>query len=307
MSFSSDTKNELCKIMPQQCCRKAECYGLLLFGRNFTANSVGLMTENREVARRAAQFCAETAGAVMDVTASVVRRRGADSEFTVGAVSPEEAERLLDTFGHSGREISLRVNLANVENDCCRAAFLRGAFLSCGTITDPRKDYHLEFVVPYMNLAKDLAGFLRDVEELDLEPRLVNRKGTFVVYLKGGDRVADLLTFLGAGNSAMELMQIKMLKEVRNNVNRKTNFETANIGKTAAAAAEQLMAIERIAASGGISSLPEELRELASLRYRNPEMSLRELGQQLSRPLSRSGVHHRLQKIVEIAQERKDG
>lgn len=303
MSFSSDTKNELCKIVPQQCCRKAECYGLLLFGRNFTENSIGLITENRGVARRAALFCAETAGAVMDVAENAVRRREASSEFAVETVSSLEARRLFDFFGHSGRDINLRLNLSNVENDCCRAAFLRGAFLSCGTITDPRKEYHLEFVVSHMNLAKDLAGFLRDVEELDLEPHLINRKGAFVVYLKGGDHVADLLAFLGAGNAAMELMQIKMLKEVRNNVNRRTNFETANIDKTATAAAEQRIAIERIAKSDGLSSLPVELRELAALRYRNPELSLRELGQGLSHPLSRSGVYHRLQRIVAIAGE----
>ena len=111
------------------------------------------------------------------------------------------------------------------------------------------------------------------------------------------------VTNIGAGNAAMELMQVKMLKEVRNNVNRKTNFETANIDKTASAAAAQMMAIEKISAVSGISSLPEELRELAQLRYQNPEMSLRELGESLSRPLSRSGVHHRLQRIVDLAEE----
>ena len=119
--------------------------------------------------------------------------------------------------------------------------------------------------------------------------------------MTGGDRVADLLTFLGAAGEAMELMQVKMLKEVRNNVNRKTNFETANIDKTASAAAVQMMAIERLNAECGLSSLPEDLRELALLRWQSPEMSLRELGQNLNPPLSRSGVHHRLQRLVELA------
>jgi cell division protein WhiA len=303
MSFSSETKNELCNITPQYCCRKAECYGLLLFGRYFTKTSVSLITENREVARRAAQFSAEVTGAMMDVTASVVHRREYSNDFIVSAASEAEASLILNAFGHSGDEISLRANLGNLENDCCRSAFLRGAFLSCGTITNPQKDYHLEFVVPYMNLAKDLVSFLRNNEEMELEPGMVNRKGMFVVYVKGGDRVADLLTFLGAGKAAMDLMQVKMLKEVRNNVNRKTNFETANIDKTASAAAAQLMALKKINAKEGISALPEELRELAFLRFRNPEMSLRELGENLSEPLSRSGVHHRLQRIVDLANE----
>lgn len=173
--------------------------------------------------------------------------------------------------------------------------------MTCGTMTDPVKDYHLEFVVPFMNLAKDLSAIIREAYELDLQPGLLNRKGAFVVYVKGSERVADLLTFMGAGNAAMELMQAKMLKEVRNNVNRKNNFETANIDKTASAAAAQVIAIEKILNSSGISSLPEELQELAMLRYRNPEMSLRELGETLSEPLSRSGVNHRLQRIIELA------
>ena len=298
MSFSSDVKSELCRTEPKRCCRRAECYGLLLFGRYFTAANVCVLTGHREAARRAAEFTAEITGAVMDVSASA--KAGAGT-YMVSAPSAEQAEKVLTSLGHTGREISLHINLANVENDCCRSAFLRGAFLSCGTVTDPRKDYRMEFTVPFMNLAKDLGAFLRDVYELDLQPGIANRKGTFVVYITGGDRVADLLTFMGAAKAAMDLMQIKMLKEVRNNVNRKTNFETANIDKTASAAALQMMAIERLNAERGLSSLPEDLRELALLRSQNPEMSLRELGQSLNPPLSRSGVHHRLQRIVELA------
>lgn len=298
MSFSSDVKNELCRTEPKRCCRRAECYGLLLFGRSFAAGSVCMLTGHREAARRAAEFAAEITGAVMDVSASAKTRA---NTYMVSAPSAEQAARVLNALGHTGREISLHINLANVENECCRSAFLRGAFLSCGTVTDPSKDYRMEFAVPFMNLARDLSAFLRDVDELDLQPGIANRKGIFVVYVTGGDRVADLLTFMGAAGEAMELMQVKMLKEVRNNVNRKTNFETANIDKTASAAALQMMAIERLNAERGLSSLPEDLRELALLRWQNPEMSLRELGQNLNPPLSRSGVHHRLQRLVELA------
>jgi hypothetical protein len=155
-------------------------------------------------------------------------------------------------------------------------------------------------VVPYRNLARDLSGFLLDIEELNLQPGFLNRKGSFVVYVKGSERVADLLTFMGAPSAAMQLMQVKMLKEVRNNVNRKTNFETANIDKTATAAAQQVLAIEKLMKSPAYADLPEELKELALLRLRNPDMSLRELGENLSRPLSRSGVDHRLRRILEL-------
>lgn len=302
MSFSSETKKELCQIQDGDCCRKAECYGLLLFGRSFSPQAVSLTTESRETAVRTAELTAVTAGVCADVSASPPRRGDRRSAYTISIPGENQAEQVLDTFGHTGREISLRVNLANLENECCRSAFLRGAFLSCGTVTDPSRDYRLEFVVPYRNLAIDLTTFLNDLFELDATPGVMNRKGSFVVYLKGSDHVADLLTFLGAGKAAMELIQIRMLKEVRNNVNRKTNFETANIEKTASAAAAQLMALERIFACGGTSALPEELRDVALLRYRNPELSLRELGRSLNPPLSRSGVNHRLRRILEFAE-----
>lgn len=127
-----------------------------------------------------------------------------------------------------------------------------------------------------------------------------------MVYSKGMEQVTDVLTYLGAQSAAMELMQVKMLKEVRNQVNRRTNFETANLGKTATAAARQLLAIQKIVASTGLGELPEDLRELAELRLQNPDMSLRELGETLSPPLSRSGVNHRLQRLVELAESRSE-
>ena len=133
-----------------------------------------------------------------------------------------------------------------------------------------------------------------------------DRRGAFVVYSKGMEQVTDVLTYLGAQSAAMELMQVKMLKEVRNQVNRRTNFETANLGKTATAAARQLLAIQKIVASTGLGELPEDLRELAELRLQNPDMSLRELGETLSPPLSRSGVNHRLQRLVELAESRSE-
>ena len=303
MSFASETKTELCQAMPQNsCCRKAECYGMLLFGRSFSQNAISLTIENTAAAHRAAQLTAETVGVIVDISTSLLRRKERKSAFTVAVSGGGQREEVLSCFGHTGKEIHLRINRANMENDCCACAFLRGVFLSCGTVTDPSKDYHLEFVVPFMNLARDLGAFISEIYELDLQPGLLNRKGSYVVYIKGSEHVADFLTFMGAGKAAMSLMQVKMLKEVRNNVNRKTNFETANIDKTASAAAAQIVAIEKIIRSaGGLSALPEELRELAALRCRYPEMSLRELGATLSEPLSRSGVNHRLQRIMEFA------
>nr|WP_319488249.1 DNA-binding protein WhiA [uncultured Caproiciproducens sp.] len=305
MSFASETKTELCQVMPQDsCCQKAECYGMLLFGRSFSGNAVTLTTENSAAAHRAAQLTAETAGVYVDISTSVLRRKERKSAFTVAVAGSGQREAVLDCFGHTKTEINLRINRANIENECCACAFLRGVFLSCGTVSDPQKDYHLEFAVPFMNLARDLSAFISEIYELDLQSGLINRKGSYVVYIKGSEHIADLMTFMGAGKAAMNLMQVKMLKEVRNNVNRKTNFETANLDKTALASAAQIVSIEKIMnTAGGLLILPEELRELAMLRCQYPEMSLRELGTMMSEPLSRSGVNHRLQRIVEMARE----
>lgn len=289
MSFASETKNELCKTQPQLCCQKAECYGLLLFGRSFSKNSVTLITESKAAARRAAQFTAQITGAATDMASSIIHRKGTQSVFTVSVPGDNQIEAVLNKMGHTGREINLRINYGNIENDCCRSAFLRGAFLSCGTVTDPKKDYHLEFVVPHMNLAKDLSAFIRGIYELDLEPKLTSRKGAYVVYVKGSGHVSDLLAFMGAGNAVMEIIQAKMLKEVRNDVNRKINFETANLDKTVSAAARQKNAIEKIMKKTGVSALPEELREIAALRYSNPELSLRSLAKACHRRLAVPG------------------
>ena len=150
-------------------------------------------------------------------------------------------------------------------------------------------------------LADLLFGLLSDFEGEPLQPALMTRKGSLVVYLKESERIADLLTVIGAGNASMELMQAKMFKEVRNYVNRKTNFETANFGKTVSAAIRQTEAIEKVIAMHGMEALPEDLREIARLRLENPEISLRELAERLG--MSRSGVNHRLRRILEIAEK----
>ena len=305
MSFSFDTKTELCRIEPERdCCVKAECYGMLLFARSFSRSGIALVTENRAVAHRAAELTVRTSGVIADVSAALTRRR--NSSYTLTVQTEHQRDEILRRFGYTGREISLRINRSNLENECCHAAFVRGAFLSCGTVTDPHKDYHLEFNVPFMNLAKDFMALLSEDETLNLQPALINRKGAFVVYVKGSEHIADLLAYLGAGSAAMELMQVRMLKEVRNNVNRKTNFETANIDKTVSASVRQMKAIRRIETSIGLKALPDELRETAELRYQNPEMSLRELGRMLSEPISRSGVNHRLSRILKIAENLKE-
>ncbi len=303
MSFAADVKSELCRqARVRDCCAKAECCGILLFAKQFSARGVVFSTEHRETARLLSELLTAQTQAVTEISAKMTRRRGHPVTTAVTVPYEEDRQRILQFFGYTGKEVTMHINRAVLQKECCTAAFLRGVFLSCGTVTNPEKEYHLEFVVPYMNLAKDLQQLLAGREELALQPAVTNRKGNFIVYIKGSEGIENLLTYMGAVNAAMAFMQVKMLKEVRNQINRKTNFETANIDKTVSASAKQIEAIEAIMRSVGLHQLPADLQELAALRYENPEMSLRELGEKLSEPISRSGVNHRLRRILEFAE-----
>lgn len=303
MSFAADTKCELCRQEHiNDCCAKAEYYGMLLFAKHFTPQNIVFCTEHRETALRLANFMTEQTQTVVDISVKMTRRSNHPVTRTVTVPLEDQRLEVLWYFGHTGKEFNLRINRDVIKDNGCISSFLRGVFLSCATVTNPQKEYHLEFVVPYMYLAKDLAALIKEVPELKLQPAITNRKGSFVVYIKESEGIENLLTFIGASHASMELMQIKMLKEVRNQVNRKTNFETANIDKTVSASAKQIAAIEHIIHTVGITQLPPDLQELAQLRYENPEMSLRELGEHLSEPISRSGVNHRLKRLVAFAE-----
>lgn len=300
MSFTSDCKQELCKVeRKRECCLRAECYGAWLFSRCFSLKETSFVTENGAVARWLLELAAAGAGVSGELTFGVSRRK--KPAYRLFLPDGGSRQALLEEFGHTGREPSLRLNRANLENECCTAAFLRGAFLTCGTATDPGKEYHLEFAVAHKNLANDLYTLLCEVEAFPLSPSIAERKGAYVVYLKESGPIENLLTYLGAPNAAMELMQVKMYKEVKNNINRKTNFETANMDRTYSASARQTAAIAAISDTVGLGNLPEELQELAQLRLDNPEMTLRELGQKLG--LTRSGVNHRLQRLLTLGEK----
>ena len=212
---------------------------------------------------------------------------------------------MLETFGYSKKNGAVRLNWANFSDECCKNAFLKGVFLACGTVNDPNKRYHLEFVVPYLNLSRDLKVFINDFEQLSVEPKSITRNSNYVIYFKDSESIEDILATMGASNSALEVMGVKMYKDMRNNVNRKLNFESANLDKTIDAASKHVEAIIHIKNTVGLSYLSDDLREVAELRYENPDISLRELGEMLSTPISRSGVSHRLTKISNIAKQIK--
>lgn len=298
MSFSSEVKKEMAAAQPDKpCCRAAQLYGMLEMGHAFSPAAISLQTENPTVAQGYASLLHE----VCAVPEPEVQRPVKKSGFYIVTVrQAEDRLRVMERFGHGPGELNLRLNRANLDCEGCAAAYLRGAFLSCGAVTNPAADYHLEFSVPYRHLSRDLSALLR---ELDFRAGLAERKGCPVVYLKESEQIEDCLTLLGASSASMELMNIKIVKDVRNLANRLTNCENANIDKTVTAAAAQTEAIRLIQSRRGLDSLPQELRELAQLRLENPELSLRELGQLLDPPLSRSGVNHRLHRLMELAQE----
>ena len=190
-----------------------------------------------------------------------------------------------------------------LEDDVSVSAFLRGAFISCGSVNNPEKDYHLEFAVPYRNLCRDLVKLISGVDRLMYTLKIVERKGIYVAYLKDSEQISDLLAFMNAPIASMNIIETKIIKEIRNNTNRKINSEVANMKKTITASMKQIKAIEKIRDCSGLESLSSELRDVAVMRLENPDMSLRDIGKNLNPPISRSGVNHRLQKLMELAED----
>lgn len=298
MSFSGDVKKEICAVTEEkdECCMVAECYGALIMGKSFSSRCIRFSTEYDFVAEHICNLLNEC---LEEKVCEITKNR---SKYQLEITKPEDIKKVFYYFGHELNQFNLRINRGNLLNECCFSAFLRGAFLACGTITDPKRNYHLEFIVPYMKLSQDLFKLISDA---DLQAKTLVRKGAHVIYIKDSENIEDMLTFIGAQISSLEIMSIKVEKDVRNRVNRKINFEYANIERSIKAGLAQVEAIKLIIERQGIDTLPEEYKELAQIRLENPEMSLKQLGEELSTPLSRSGVKHRLDKLIEIADKLK--
>ncbi len=298
MSFSSNVKSEISKIENlSSCCFHAQVYGLVLFA-HFSKYNFSITTENSDVFELYLSYLNNYCEVKPTINESGTKK------MTAYLKTDSDKQKAFEKFGHTLNEPNLRINRANISDECCMGAFLRGVFLSCGTVTDPERGYHLEFVVPYKKLCLDLIKFL---DELELNPKYIVRKGNHVVYFKDSESIEDLLAIIGAQDASLYVMGIKIEKDVKNKVNRKLNFEMSNISKTVDAANSQVEAIEFIAANGGIDSLPENLQRIAKIRLENPESSLSELEKIVDEPISRSGINHRLNRIVKIANEMKNG
>ena len=299
MTFSEKVKNELCRLDENKpCCQMSEAYGMALFGKSFRKDSVSLHTINREVAERYADRLVCLTGSIVTIT-EVERSSSNDKILYIVEIEDEiDRQTVLEYFSRTDDCTDAEIHFDLLQNDCCKRAFLRGCFLTCSSITDPEKEYHLEFVVPNDRLSDDLLTLMNDI---GIHAKATKRKGINIIYLKESENIEDLLTLMGAMKSTLELMNVKIYKDVRNKVNRVTNCETANIGKTVVASSNQIKDIEWIAEHEGLDYLPDELRQVAELRLDNPELSLSELCEISNTGLTKSGMNHRFKKITEIA------
>ncbi len=302
MSFSSQIKDEILKNSDlPSCCNHAMAYGMLLFGRSFNLSEISLLTDNGAVAEKYTQLIEEVSGVKGKMSISQA------GKYTVDYEKEEDRRTILGTFSSSGKEVVQRIDRGNLSNEaagenwdmgCCDISFLKGAFLSCGTASDPNKSYHIEFVVSYKMLSLDLMKMLNDY---GIKAKHMVRRYVNVIYIKDSESIEDLLALVGAHNSALEIMNIKIYKDIRNLTNRRINFENANLSKTATAAFDQMQAIETIKEKGIYPTLSDELKQIANIRYENPDASLRDIGEMCSPPLSRSAVNHRLKKLIALA------
>lgn len=292
MSFSQDVKSELLKTeYENSCCEKAMLYGICIFAKSFSSFGVSMQSENEELAKLYKKLIKKYCNVKCEI-----RKSPGGRNYSVNIEDRADCDKILGAFGHSDGG-SLKINHSNFDCDGCIHAFVAGAFLSCGTVSTPQKDYHLEFTVPYLNLSKSLVTLLGEIE---LSPKTSNRKGYNIVYFKGSEAIEDCLYLMGASSAMFEMMNVEIVKDFRNKANRTANCEAANIEKTVKASFAHIKAIEKIENTKGLDYLKNDLKEMAILRRDNPELSLAELSKLSG--MSRSGVNHRLKRIVEIAE-----
>lgn len=275
----------------------AELMGTLLYANTFTADCIRIVTESAEFARRLPYLLRKAAATKFDV----LPEAGVAGKLTLCVTDPAKIAHIFAHCGFSAEtSVSLHVNLGLLENDCCRRAFLRGAFLAGGSVTDPEKRYHLELSTTHLKVSRETELLL---DELALKPKATERKGSSVLYFKQSEAIEDFLTLIGAPVSAMAVMSAKIEKDWRNDANRKTNCDAANVDKAVAAAQEQLAALRRLEERGQFDTLPEKLRQTAELRRAHPEVTLQELAELHEPPLTKSAVNHRLRKLLALGNE----
>ena len=297
MSFSTNVKEELCRgALSRKCCARAEAYGVLLFCHTFDTSGIKIVTGSPAFARRLPELFKRAFRVSFD---RLPEAGSGKKTFQISA--PEKLSAIRETYGSDpAGSLALHINYAVLEEEHCRTAFLRGAFLAGGSVSDPAKGYHLELVTSHYSVSRELAALL---PEAGFTPKQTTRKANYVTYFKSSETIADFLTALGAPISAMELINAKLEKDLRGSVNRRVNCDSANLDKAVDAALEQVEAIERFARTRGLDALPDKLRQTAELRLAHPELTLSQLSALFDPPVTKSCLNHRLRKLMELAGE----
>ena len=289
MSFSATVKSELCRTpLNRPCCAKAEAYGVLLYANCFSAREIRIITASPALAQRLPKLWKRAFSLSFDAVSS--GGRGGKTVFLM--TDADKIAAIFSAYGYdASRALAHHINLGVLEDECCRASFLRGAFLAGGSITDPAKRYHLELVTDHKNVSGEAFSILL---EMGFAPKDTLRAGHYVIYFKQSEAIEDFLTTLGAPSAAMEIMSAKVEKDMRNAVNRRVNCDSANADKIVSAAQAQIDKIRAI----GLDNLPPELAQVALLRVANPEASLSDLAALSDPPVTKSCINHRLRKLM---------
>ena len=299
LSFSASAKAEVCRNLPSKhCCCLAESFGVLLYGNQFSSDGVKIITESREFAYILPKIFKKAFGLTFDNFPSME----SPGKLVFQIWEEEKLETIMNAFGFSmGDTLSLHVNYPIVEEDCCKAAFLRGAFLAGGSVTDPEKGYHMELTTTHQAVARETEVLLREV--MGFPTKSAQRAGGQVLYFKQSEQISDVLSYLGAPVAAMGIMEARLEKELNNKVNRRCNCDDANTSKVVEAAQEQLRAIRAIQEAGLMEKLPAKLKQAALARLENPSASLSELAVMMDPPITKPAMNNRMKKLLLAAKE----
>ena len=308
MSFSNDVRDEAARIIPEKsCCKRAELAALIAMRGEIVFNGDGtcslqLESENAAAARKIYRLLKDVCG--LQATACVMeRKRFRQKRFYLSRVNLHKDDLqkmqelgLIDPSGKTAKYVDAKITARN----CCKRSYLRGLFISKGFVNRPEANYHLEIVFNDTRMARDVKKL---VGKLDVETGIGERKNNLIVYIKDSEKIVDFLRLIGTSKALLEFENVRIVKSMRNQVNRQVNCETANLGKTIDASIRQVELIEALIAKLGINKIPVHLRELALLRIEHPDSTLKELGALMDPPLTKSGVAYRMRKLEIFAEE----
>ena len=299
VSFSASAKAEICRVpVHKQCCAMAQCFGVLLFANSFGSDGIRIITESREFAYILPKLFKKAFDMDFDSYPSLA----SVGKLVFAIEDPDKIRWIMEAYGFGMADtLALHVNLPVVEDECCRAAFLRGAFLAGGSVTDPGKGYHLEVSTTHQSVARETVVLIREI--MGFAPKTATRGGGQVLYVKQNEQISDFLAYLGAPVASMGIMEARLEKELNNKVNRRCNCDDANLSKVVEAAMEQIAAIRVLREKGVLDKLPAKLQQAATAREENPEAALTELAGMMDPPITKPAMSHRLKRLVELAKE----